>query len=81
MSEGASSFLGYMAPKSCECCGSEPLADHKEDCNILRAMRAQAYPNILDNNGLPWWQNMITSQQEEIQRLRAKLEENNESNH
>lgn len=46
-------------PPPCACCEAELLADHAENCNILAAMRAQAYPTTLDRNGREWYLNEI----------------------
>jgi len=66
-------FWESIKPKPCERCGAEPLADHDKDCNYLAALKAQAYPQVLDLNGLPWWQNIISKQQDELNRLRKEL--------
>ncbi len=41
----------------------------------LSAMRAQAYPEILGDNGLPWYNNVIDKLQDENKRLAESLEE------
>jgi len=58
----------------CHVCGAEPLANHKKDCQHLAAMRAQAYPMILDDNGMRWEHNHMSRLNKEIARLRTALE-------
>lgn len=64
-------FTNIQSPPPCSCCGAKSLEDHKPDCNHLAALKAQAYPEVLDLNGRPWRDNMIDKQNERIKELRA----------
>lgn len=54
-------------------CGATNKDNHRKDCQYLAAMRAQAYPKILDDNGLPWEQNKISELQEENKALKERI--------
>lgn len=57
----------------CERCGAKPLNDHAKDCGFLAMMRAVAYPDILDDNGVDWKDNLIRKLQAENLEMRLKL--------
>lgn len=57
----------------CKACGKDaPREDHEEACNVLVAMRAQAYPDVLDRNGIDWRLNRIRKLETENAALRGE---------
>lgn len=40
--------------------------------NVLQAMRAQAYPEILDDNGMPWYINSLRERGTEVTKIAAE---------
>ena len=50
-----------LPPEPC-ICGAEPLSPHAKDCSFLAAMRAQVFPDVLDDNGRPWYMNRLDAQ-------------------
>lgn len=57
-------------PPPCPACGQPAGALHNIGCAALAAMRAQAYPEVLEQNGLPWYANTIARLTEEIEELK-----------
>src|SRR5689334_15540702 len=67
--------MTIQPPPPCPGCGALPGADHAEDCNVLSAMRAQAYPGIIGRNGREWYLNALDVRARRIAALEAALRE------
>lgn len=74
-----SNFTAPIPPApDCPVCGAKPLADHIKGCVHLSVLRTSAYPQVLDDNGLPWYLNTIRSLQDENAMLKVKTEQKDE---
>ena len=62
-------------PPPCPSCKAKPGEDHAAGCSYLAAVRADAYPEILDQNGRRWELNALDASAAEITRLRAEIVE------
>lgn len=73
MSERQNQSTSADAPwlEPCPTCGAAPGADHTQGCNFLGAIRAQAYPELIDQNGMAWYTNALRRKDAEIINLRA----------
>lgn len=64
-----------LAPQPCKACGALCGADHKKDCPVLGAIRAQEYPEVIDDNGSRWYMNALAKRDREIADLKATIAE------
>ena len=64
---------------NCHVCDAPAGEDHAKGCNWLAAMRAQEYPQVLGDNGQPWYMNAISKLQKENDFLREALKSSNKS--
>jgi hypothetical protein len=74
---GFSSILGPAPapPAACPSCGAQPGKDHAKDCPVLSVVRAQHYPEVIDDNGSPWYLNAIAERDRKIAELTKQLED------
>lgn len=63
-------------PPDCVCCKAKAGEAHEDGCNQLAAIKAQAYPEVLDNTGLPWHIGTIHKLQNDTKTLKNALEDN-----
>lgn len=67
--------ISYGKLPRCPTCDAEAGADHSNGCSWLGALRAQSYPELLEQNGCTWWDNRLCEQASEIKRLQALVRE------
>ncbi len=65
-------LLSIPPVPDCHVCGAKAGDNHAKGCTWLSCLRASAYPNILDDNGREWRDNLIDKLQRENEQLRNK---------